>query len=335
MEMSQRTPLLTIAIPTYSRAEKLARLLDSIVMESESVSWPIEIVVSDNASTDDTPRVANVYLSKESIKYSRNPTNLGFDRNLAAVVGLWQRWRDLSAFGRSLGLSTLDRCKFVRTRGLSRIVPAPNGTVAIFLPTYPLTHLNEDWFLEIEDTTTVFDPYALNGRTRDVRFRELKVFPLIRQLLESPRCLGILTHARSTQAGVSTLFQSDTIANKTVSLAPAYVPTISVVEDDLDSGRVSRPVRFFFNNFWHQAHGVRDSPSVQIGFGYGDERHVRKRPWTLRLRPSDLSKALSSPNRRHRRQHWTGSCVTDPGSPTRPEDPIWTPGQRTRAPGND
>ena len=165
---------------------------------------------------------------------------------------LWRRWRDLRVLGRPLGLSSLDTCKFVRTRGLSRIVPAPKGTVASFLPTYPLTHLNENWFLETEDTTTVFDPYALNGRTRDVRFRELKAFPLIRQLLESPRCLGILTHVRSTQAGVITLFQSDTIANKTVFIPPAYVPILPVLEGDLDSWRVSQPVRFFFHISWNQ-----------------------------------------------------------------------------------
>jgi len=87
VETSQATPLLTIAIPTYNRAERLARLLDSILVESKSLPWPLEVVVSDNASTDDTPQVVSAYLSRGSIKYRRNPTNLGFDRNLAAVVG--------------------------------------------------------------------------------------------------------------------------------------------------------------------------------------------------------------------------------------------------------
>lgn len=87
VDMLQPTPLLTIAIPTYNRAEKLAQLLDSIFVESKLLSWPIEILVSDNASTDDTPRIANGYVSRGLIRFRRNSTNIGFDRNVAAVIG--------------------------------------------------------------------------------------------------------------------------------------------------------------------------------------------------------------------------------------------------------
>ncbi len=168
-------------------------------------------------------------------------------------LALWRRWRDLRAVGRSYGLGVLDACRFFKSRGLSRIVPAPRGTKASFLPGYPLTHLNESWFVEIEDITTLFDPYALNGRTGKVRFRELRVFPWIRQLLESPRCLGVLTHVSATQTGMTKLFRSNAITRKTQFLPPAYVPVVPVAEGDLDGERASRPVRFFFNNSWHQS----------------------------------------------------------------------------------
>ena len=166
---------------------------------------------------------------------------------------LSRRWRQLRTLGNASGLGGLDVFRFVRSRGLSRLVPARKGTAATFLPTYPLTHLNENWFIEIEDTTTALDPYALNGRTAGVRFRELKAFPLIRQLFESPRCLGVLTHVRSTRDGMKTLFQSDTITSKVQFLPLAYVPPIPVSESDLDKERAPHRLRFFFNNSWHQS----------------------------------------------------------------------------------
>lgn len=199
-------------------------------------------------------------------------------------VRLCRRWHELRHLGRSVGLSAADVGQFIRTRGLSRIVPAPWGTVATFLPGYPLTHLNEDWFVEIEDTTTLLDPYVLNGRTSQVKFHELRALPLIRHLLESPRCLGILTHVRSTQAAMARLFRSETIARKTGFLPLAYLPIRPVAETDLESGRADRPLRFFFNNSWHQGvHSffLRGGVSVLECF---EQLLARKYPVTLVLR---------------------------------------------------
>lgn len=207
------------------------------------------------------------------------------------------RWRDVRRVARQAGLGVEETARFFRTRGLSRIVPAPRGTVASFLPTYPLTHLNEDWFVEIEDTTTVFDPYALNGRTKDVQFRNLPAFPLIRQLLESPRCLGILTHVQSTQAGLSKLFQSDAIARKTEFLPVAYVPLAPVAESDLEQKRAARPLRFFFNNSWHQGSNnffLRGGVSILECF---EQLLARQLPITLVLRsalPAELQNRFAA-----------------------------------------
>ena len=165
---------------------------------------------------------------------------------------LWLRYLEFRGVGRPRGVGDMDVLRFLKTRGLSRIVPAPRGTVATFLPGYPLTHLNEDWFIEIEDTTTLLDPYALNGRTREMRFRDLPAFPLIRHLLESPRCLGILTHVQATASAMAGLFQSAAIAEKTQDLPMAYVPLVPVAERDLDALRPASPLQFFFNNSWHQ-----------------------------------------------------------------------------------
>ena len=73
-------PELTIAIPTYNRVDKLKYALKYVIQYSEKES--IEIIVSDNASTDGTEEyVCSLIERNTMIKYYRNDENLGFDGN--------------------------------------------------------------------------------------------------------------------------------------------------------------------------------------------------------------------------------------------------------------
>lgn len=81
-------PLLSICVPTFNRAPLLRLLLASLVREAYGLGDRLEIVVSDNASTDDTPDVVASVQADLPLKYSRNPTNLGVAANIDAVVGL-------------------------------------------------------------------------------------------------------------------------------------------------------------------------------------------------------------------------------------------------------
>ena len=47
-------PLLTIAIPTYNRVDKLKRLINNILDQSFSFSEEIELMISNNCSSDET-----------------------------------------------------------------------------------------------------------------------------------------------------------------------------------------------------------------------------------------------------------------------------------------
>ena len=77
---------LSICIPTYNRANYLARTLDSILKQTSS---DIEIVISDNASTDDTELIVCNYLRQyKQIKYFKHTTNVGADRNYLKVIEL-------------------------------------------------------------------------------------------------------------------------------------------------------------------------------------------------------------------------------------------------------
>ena len=55
------TPRLTIAIPTINRAGLLGRAIESALAQTSS---DIEIIVSDNGSTDDTPAVIDRYVGR-------------------------------------------------------------------------------------------------------------------------------------------------------------------------------------------------------------------------------------------------------------------------------
>ena len=82
-------PILSICIPTYNRSNCLKDCLDSIVVqfEDKDICRQVEIVISDNASTDDTRAVVTMFQERfDNIKYFRNSENLGFDRNVLNVV---------------------------------------------------------------------------------------------------------------------------------------------------------------------------------------------------------------------------------------------------------
>lgn len=84
--MEKEQYLVSICIPTYNRAPYLKKCLDSLVCQPEFQQGLVEIVVSDNASTDDTEKVVHNYQTQHSnIKFYKNTKNLGF-QNLGIVI---------------------------------------------------------------------------------------------------------------------------------------------------------------------------------------------------------------------------------------------------------
>jgi abequosyltransferase len=79
------TPLLSVCIPTFNRQSDLRDCLESLKHH-----WipGVEIVVSDNASTDNTIAMLEDYAKELPLRWQRQSTNLGFDRNCAAVVAM-------------------------------------------------------------------------------------------------------------------------------------------------------------------------------------------------------------------------------------------------------
>lgn len=78
-----QTTLLTIVIPTYNRAFYLDRCLNSVC--SQIVDYNnIELIVANNASTDDTDSIVKKYIAESNkIKYINRPENIGPNGNFA------------------------------------------------------------------------------------------------------------------------------------------------------------------------------------------------------------------------------------------------------------
>src|SRR6201985_2075501 len=77
--MQPERPLLTIAIPTYNRSNYLAQLL-SVLTPQLGDEPRVELIISDNASLDDTPTIVASFQQKHfHLTYIRNETNIGPD----------------------------------------------------------------------------------------------------------------------------------------------------------------------------------------------------------------------------------------------------------------
>jgi glycosyltransferase involved in cell wall biosynthesis len=77
-------PRVTVGIPVYNGERFLAQAIDSILGQSFA---DLEVVLSDNASTDGTPEICCRYAASDArVRYTRNPTNLGVARNYSLLA---------------------------------------------------------------------------------------------------------------------------------------------------------------------------------------------------------------------------------------------------------
>lgn len=84
--------LLSICIPTYNGSKYIRENLDIMLRQiiENNLSNDVEIVVSDNCSTDSIPQIMEEYVDKypDIIRYSRNKKNLGYDGNVMKLMQL-------------------------------------------------------------------------------------------------------------------------------------------------------------------------------------------------------------------------------------------------------
>ncbi len=82
-------PLLSIAIPTYNRSDYLELNLSILCKQIRESTTEIELIISNNHSTDTTEQVIHKYIdSGIAIRYISNETNIGADKNIVQCFNL-------------------------------------------------------------------------------------------------------------------------------------------------------------------------------------------------------------------------------------------------------
>ena len=80
--MIKNNKILTIAIPTYNRASFLEQSLERITSQIKGYENEIELLVSDNCSSDNTKDIVHKFIDQGiSLSYNRNNNNIGMDGN--------------------------------------------------------------------------------------------------------------------------------------------------------------------------------------------------------------------------------------------------------------
>ncbi len=92
--MPDARPLLSICIPTFNRGRFLAELLECLLPQlapQSAYAASVELLVSDNHSTDNTPSLVEQFQRRGlPVRYVRNQANLGADANFLRCLSLAQ-----------------------------------------------------------------------------------------------------------------------------------------------------------------------------------------------------------------------------------------------------
>jgi abequosyltransferase len=124
--------LLSITIPTYNRAGFLKRSLEYLYLQKEDIANNIEIIVSDNASTDNTREIVQHFIDLGlKIVYIRNVENKGPDFNVAQCYKM--------AKGQYvLALGDDDLILLSGVKSLVRLLSSGDEYGIVYLSSYPL-----------------------------------------------------------------------------------------------------------------------------------------------------------------------------------------------------
>jgi hypothetical protein len=85
---SARTPEVSVALPVYNGERFVADAIDSILSQTFE---DLELVISDNASTDGTEEICRAYARRDArVRYNRNPHNIGAAPNYRRALAMTQ-----------------------------------------------------------------------------------------------------------------------------------------------------------------------------------------------------------------------------------------------------
>lgn len=158
MSGSVRRPRVSIGLPVYNGADTLVPVVRSVLAQT----WAdLELVISDNASTDGTEEISRSLAAEdERIVYQRHPTNVGILNNFTSVAttasGRYLRW---IGDNDSLEPTYVERCLDVFADDERRVVV-----------TTQIVYVDR---AGVRTTETEYEPTALDSPDPVMRFGEM------------------------------------------------------------------------------------------------------------------------------------------------------------------
>lgn len=143
--IQSRAPILSICIPTYNRCIYLKRMLDSLLPQIEQFGDMVEVIISDNASTDDSVSMCQkTIISHRDVKIHVNEKNEGPDYNISYLYK--------SAKGKFVWILGDD--EYLRIDALSNIMTLLGGnteTDLIYVNSSATTAIEPEVYVNNED----------------------------------------------------------------------------------------------------------------------------------------------------------------------------------------
>ena len=170
-------PLLSICIPTYNRAELLRSALLSLMPQLKELEGEVELVVSDNCSTDDTRQVVEWARQFGPLRYHRNSENIGAIPNILALA-------DRLAAGEYCWLLGDD--EMLRPGAVAKVVEILKAHAEL---DYVYVNYSMDGFERREGRAVTPDDFREWTRTGSPRLEERRVNRWEELLAEDVNCL--------------------------------------------------------------------------------------------------------------------------------------------------
>ena len=173
---------------------------------------------------------------------------------------------------------------FFKTRDFKSQLLLPRKQNLVFLTSVPYTFGQHPWTIELEDSISFLFPFFHNGQTALVNFHESPYFPILKALIESQQCRGIITHIKSTAESLPKLFKNEELSSKItyVPLGVRLPPAFHIIKGEREQ------IILLFNNSWHQdplSFFLRGGLDVLSAFGQLRQRY-RYEELSLVLRTS-------------------------------------------------
>lgn len=234
----RREPLLSICIPTYNRARFLRIMLEALIPQAEALDGLVEVIVSDNASTDDTKAVVESAQGTGTVVYSQNAHNLG---PLANIV------KPATELATGKYVWVLGDHNLLKPAALARVVDVltANPDRRVFYANFVCARYPEDW---PDSAMSGYDghyEYPGNASTTDH-----PVDRWSRLVLGGRSALGTQSYAHIVEQSVWHQFWKGREVDSSFSSALSTYPhTVMITETlfDAESYYIGKPVLTIFN----------------------------------------------------------------------------------------